>query len=252
MVLNAAGASSIGDLKLYFTMGQQVSVASLQPLAFAQFANLVNIGSLYGAPSGVGSVQIRSGSWEGLAADAKVTAVTDSGTLSGSLPVFRGDRSAAAGRSLVLTGVAQPADLFVQETSGAPATVRIESLTSTGAAAAAPRDVNLAALELLDLRDAVAAGAVTLIVTNAAESAGRIAAFARVRDVTSGDSWSVVDWSVLSGFRTSEAMRIPFADGRGPSSGRRRAVSHAVASGRATTDVALFNPGARRSTPPSA
>ena len=243
MVVNAAGVSSIGDLKLYFTIGSQTSVASLLPLAWAQFVNLVNVGSVYGVLDGVGSMQIRSGSWEGISADSKVSAVTDSGTFAGTIPVFRGDRSIAEGRSLVLAGVAQPADLFVQETAGAAAAARIEFLSATGAAAAAPRDENLDALGLLVLRDAVPAGAVTLIVTNTAGSAGRISAYARVKDADRGDSWSVVDWSVFNDFRTADAVCIPFVDGRGASSGKRRAVPHAAGSARATTDVALFNPG---------
>ena len=62
-LINGSGPSFISDLKLYFTGGSQTSVASLQPLGFAQSVNLTNIvGSVYGTTGTPGSAWVR-GPW---------------------------------------------------------------------------------------------------------------------------------------------------------------------------------------------
>jgi hypothetical protein len=99
---------------------------------------------------------------------------------------------------------------------------------------------------------------VTVVVTNIGGSSGRLAAYARVTDEASGDTWSVVDWSRFHRFALTDAVRVPFVDGGGtttppPVAGpRRRAVRHGSPSSlpqvapsqRSTTDLTLFNPGA--------
>jgi Leucine-rich repeat (LRR) protein len=237
-ILNSAAGSAINDLKLYFTSGASTNVASLLPLGASKGVSLVNIVNIYGATNTAGTLQIRSGSWQNLAADAKVTAVLPSGgTMSGTIPVFRGDRATPANQRIVLAGLTRPGDLVVQETSGSASHIRVDFLDANGNAAPAV-DRTLAAGSLLELRDVVPAGAITAIITNLSPST--IIAYARASD-PSGDIWSVVDWGALNHFNRTDAVRVPFVDGHGVSSGgKRRSANHSTKP-QPRTDVLLFN-----------
>lgn len=240
-LINATGAQSIDDLKVYFTGGAQTSVASLKPLPFAQSINLVNIlGSVYGA-QGSGAVQVRTTNAANLNAGAKVTMVTDEGTFSGTVPVFRGDRVSSPGETIYLTGLRQRGDLFVQETGGTAGRVAISFLNAAGNLVST-RGEDLGSYGLLELTDAIPANAVTASLTTTGST---ITAYARLYD-SSGDTWSVVDWSQFYDYARTETVRLPFADGRSASGfPRRRAARHSVsgeATAKHTTDVVLFNP----------
>ncbi|HJQ38439.1 MAG TPA: fibronectin type III domain-containing protein, partial [Thermoanaerobaculia bacterium] len=232
-ILNAATGAPIGDLKLYFTSGLATSIASLLPLAASQAASFVNVVNIFGATNAAGTVQVRSTKWQSLGADAKVTAVTPSGgTMSGNLPVFRGDRVT---QRVHLAGLTRPGDIVVQ--SGAsPITIDFYDANGT-AFAPVTRDVPPGGL--LELRDIVPAGAVSAIVTSASPT---MLAYARAND-PSGDLWSIVDWSAANRFNRTDAVRVPFINGAsGGGGGRRRAVGHATKPA-PRTDVVLFNPG---------
>ena len=237
-IVNATGAQSIDDLRLYFTGGAQTSIASLAPLPFAQSINLVNIlGTVYGA-QGSGTLQVRTTNAANIHAGAKVTAITDEGTYSGAVPVFRSDRSAEPGETIYLAGLTAGGDLFVQEAGGTNGRVDIAFLNAAGALLST-RGEDIGAYGLVELTGAVPADAVTAVVTSSGAS---IAAYARLHDA-SGDTWSVVDWSQLHDYPRTETVRIPFADGRGGSA-RRRGVRHlsSEATPRRATDLVLFNP----------
>jgi Leucine-rich repeat (LRR) protein len=238
-LINGGGPSLISDLKLYFTGGSQTSIASLQPLGFAQSVNLVNIvGSVYGT-TGNGTLQMRSASAGGISAGAKVTTVTSEGTYAGAIPVFRGDRSASPGQRIYLAGIQPGGDLIVQETGGNAGSVEISFLNATGGLFST-RTESIGAYRLVELSNAVPANAVTAIVTG---TGAVITAYARQRDAH-GDTWSVVDWSRFYGYARTDTVRVPFADGRGGTP-RRRATRHGLAvetTTRRTTDLVLFNP----------
>lgn len=238
-LINATGAQSIDDLRLYFTGGALTSVASLQPLPFAQSINLVNIlGSVYGA-QGSGALQVRTTNAANINAGAKVTAVTDEGTYTGAVPVFRGDRASAPGETIYLAGLSQRGDLFVQETGGTSGRVDIVFLNAAGNLLSV-RSEDIGSYGLVELANVVPVNAVTAILTS---SGSTITAYARLYDA-SGDTWSVVDWSHFYDYPRTETVRIPFADGRGGSA-RRRAARHSLsgeATVRHTTDLVLFNP----------
>jgi hypothetical protein len=151
---------------------------------------------------------------------------------------------------LYLTGLRKSpgahSDLYIQEVGGGAANARIEFLDANGAAVGQVRNESVTPYGMFEIADAAPATAVTAIITNLAGSSGRIAAYARVFDDTTGDSWSVVDWSRHQRFPLGDAVRIPFVDGSvtAPApGGKRRAVPHAVTP-RSTTDVTLFNPAA--------
>ena len=241
-VLNSAIGNAINDLKLYFTSGTATTVATLLPLGATQTASFTNIvGNIYNATNTVGTLHVRSADWEKIGADAKVTTILPAGTMSGGVPVFRGDRAVATGQRTYLPGLTRPGDLIVQETNGVATTVRIQFYDANGNAGPSV-DQAVAARGLLELRNTVPAGAVTAVVTNLGASSS-ILAYARANDA-SGDSWSVVDWSRFYDYARDEAVRVPFADGRPAGGGKRRAVTHAVAATapRPRTDVMLFNP----------
>jgi Leucine-rich repeat (LRR) protein len=247
-ILNASSGKAVADLRLYFTAAgaAETKVATLPSVAAATSVSLVSlVTNVYSAPDSVGTLQIRSADWRNVAVAAKLTNVKGEGTFSGDMPVFRSDRSASSGQPIYLTGVRKPSDIFVQETSGAAATVRVDFLDAAGAAVGTTTTQPVGALGLLELRDAVPIGAVTAVLTPGAS--GRLAAYARVADETSGDTWSVADWSRVNKFSLTESVRIAIADGVGGTGGggskRRRPVLHAAGPPRAATDITIFNPG---------
>ncbi len=240
-IINAAGASAINDLKLYFTSGPQTSIASLASLGFAQAVSLPNVvNSIYGNPSAIGTLQIRSGQAGSLATEAKVTAVVPGGTYSGSIPVFRGDRSIGTGASLYLTGLSSPGDLLVQETSGGSTNVHVELRDAAGALIGTS-DRALTGYALLELTNTIPANVTTAVIRNLGP--GLVTAYARLRDAN-GDTWSVVDWSRFYRYTLQDAVRIPFADGAHASGTKRRSVRPLAVAASPTTDVVLYNPGA--------
>lgn len=244
-LVNAFGGSAIGDVRLYFSSGAATNVASLQPLRSAQSVNLVNVAAnIYGVTNSVGTLQIRSTELASIASEAKVTAVTPAGTYSGSLPVFRGDRSIPPNERIYLAGVVAGGDVFVQETGGTDSRVAIEFLDASGNPAGNTRSENVAAYGLLELRGVIPANAATAIVTSGGP--GAITAYARLTDATTGDSWSVVDWGRFYRYSNADAVRIPFADGQaattGGGGGKRRSVRSEATGFRASTDLVVFNP----------
>jgi len=242
-VINAAGATAISDLKLYFTKGAQTTIASLQPLGFTQSINLVNlVNSVYGNTDSTGTLQIRSGKWSDLSSSAKVTAVSGAATYTGAIPIFRGDRSIGVGSRLYLTGLAAPGDVFVQDTGGGNASVHTEFRDASGNTVGA-RDDMLAPFGLLELSNAIPANAATAIIANVS-GGSTITAYARLRNA-SGDTWSIVDWSRFYGYVRGQSVRIPFADGAQPGGGgtKRRSVRTTATTPSSRTDVVIYNPG---------
>ncbi|HVR38389.1 MAG TPA: hypothetical protein VMU84_04785 [Thermoanaerobaculia bacterium] len=246
-IVNARSAVAISDLRLFFTPAgaTATSVASLTPIASSASVNLVNVvTNVYGESEGVGTLQLQSTDWESLAVQAKLTNVKPAGTFSGDVPVFRADRSVRTGEAISLAGVRRPADVYVQETLGSSASVRIEFFDANGNTLTTT-DRALGAFQLVELRDAAPAGTSSAIVRNLAGSGGRIVAYARMSDESSGDTWSVVDWSRYFRYATTEPVRIPFADGRVSSTSapsKRRAISPKATTIPPKTDIAIFNP----------
>lgn len=248
-VVNSSGARPLSDLRIFFTPAGNAggsSVATMQSIGSTQGVSLVNVvGNVYGAADTVGTLQLRSADAEEIAAFAKLVTTRASSVTLSDIPLFRSDRSAGASQAIYLAGVRAGADLFLQETSGSAATVRVDYLDAAGNPAGS-RTEPVPAFALVELRGAVPDSAVTSVVTTLAGSAGRIAAYARVTDPASGDSWSVVDWARVNGYSLAGAVRIPFTEEKVAGSGggaRRRAAPHADPS-RAATDATIFNPGA--------
>ncbi|MGZ4780037.1 MAG: hypothetical protein ACXV5L_12625, partial [Thermoanaerobaculia bacterium] len=248
-ILNAFGSRPVTDLRLYFANQTLTSLATLASVGTSQslsFANVVS--SVYGAPSPIGSLQVRSRSWEDLLVNARLLRLGDkNGTVTGDLPVFRSDRVAAAGQSLRLTGIRQSGamktTLYVQELTGTPSRAHVDFLDASGNKLGV-RDADLAGFAFTEMADVVPSGTVTALVTNSGTGGGLVA-YGRVSDQTSGDSWSVVDWKTYFNYMPGSPMLIPTVETTAATSpgspGRRRATSHATTSKTTSTEMTVFN-----------
>jgi Leucine-rich repeat (LRR) protein len=252
-LVNAFGAKTISDLRLYFTPAASVqsSVASIGAVAGNQSLSLVNVvTNVYSAATGVGSLQVRTAQWQKLVVTAKLLSLGGAGTYAGDIPVFRSDHSAAADGQINLPGLRQGGTvhsmIYLQETSGATAGAGAHiDFFDAGGTNVGQRDDSVGAFGVNEITDAVPQGAVTAVVTNRAGSAGRLTAYARMLDDASGESWSVVDWSRYYGFTQTEPARLPLvqSNAQAPPS-RWRGSRHATATTTATrsTELTLFNP----------
>jgi Leucine-rich repeat (LRR) protein len=243
VLTNTSSTKLLSDLKVYFTpssSGSSSTAASFNSIATAQSVNLVNIlPNIYGAQSGIGTLQVRSTNLQEVSGFAKLIGTRGGASFAGDVPLLRSDRSAKNGETVVLTGLTAGADIYIQETAGAQSGVTIEYIDAAGTTVGTPQAQTVAGLSSATLSAAVPATAITAIVTN--RGGGQIGAYARVLD-PSGDTYTVVDWGNVQNY-AGGALRVPFAEGStSTGGGRRRAVPHATTSSN-RTDIVMFNPG---------
>ena len=248
-IVNGGGSKPVSDVRLFYTSSAQNAVATLGAIGSSQSVSLANVVSnVYGAADQTGSIQVRSKDWQSLTVNATLLRlVNGAGTFAGELPVFRSDRALRANQKMYLTGVSQSssvhATLYLEDVAGTAQVIRFEFVDATGASISS-RDVQLPAFATTEVTD-VPANASTVMVTNTTTgAAGGVIAYARMSDDASGDTWSVVDWSLYYDFARNETMRLPVVQGGGTGGGKRRAVKQSdAASARQTTAVSLFNSG---------
>lgn len=219
-IVNAYGSSAISNVRVYYTpetsqlTPSRADLPPLSPNSLVSYGNIVR--SVFESESS-GTLQIRAagGAIESIAASARIFNIQGrNGTFGTAVPVFRSDRAATAGEEIVLTGVRKDAiirtNLFIQEMSGNTARFDIRFLDQHGAHIGSySGEVN--PFSLRRVLDQVPSGAVTAVITNARDSAGRIGAYATPVDSRSNDFWSVVDWSRHHGFERFEPMVVPVA-----------------------------------------
>ncbi|MGZ5493047.1 MAG: leucine-rich repeat domain-containing protein, partial [Thermoanaerobaculia bacterium] len=248
-IVNGGGSKPVSDVRLFYTSSAQSVVATLGAIGSSQSVSLANVVSnVYGAADQTGSIQVRSKDWQSLTVNATLLRlVSGAGTFAGELPVFRSDRALRANQKMYLAGISQSssvhATLYLEDAAGTAQVIRFEFVDATGASISS-RDVQLPAFATTEVTD-VPANASTVMVTNTtAAGATGVLAYARMSDDASGDTWSVVDWSLYYDFSRNESMRLPVVQGGGTGGGKRRAVKHSdAASARQTTAVSLFNSG---------
>ena len=268
-VTNAFGSETLRDLRVYYTSPSNASASaatfsSVAPSSSVSLSSVVR--TTFGADAQVGTLQLRTVDWDRILVNASLANIGRADrTLTTSLPVFRSDRSTRAGQKLYLTGLRrdenQRTDLYLQETSGNPASVGIEFIDAAGNSVGAPRpDDTLSPFALLELLDVLPGNAVSAVVTNRNASAGRVVAYARLTDLVSGDAWSLIDWNLFSDFTATEDVKIPLVRSTSGSTspGRRRAVRRTSSSGASVepfaetsstrTEVSILN----RNTTPAA
>lgn len=214
----ARGLQVVDAIRMYFTAGTGgaaaiIDVPALPAGASASFADFVKL--LFRREGEIGTVQIRSANPSAIAAAASVFNVSNpSGTYGTALPLIRSDVAIAAGEIATLSGLrsdsAAHTNLYVQETAGQQATVQLEFLDASGVPRATRTEV-IAPFGLLQLQRVAPEGAVAMVMTNVAGSAGRVVAFATPVDRLSGDTWTVADWRQLNGYAYDEPLVIPIA-----------------------------------------
>ena len=213
-----SGLQLVDAMKMYYTPAAGgaaaiVDVPALPSGSSASFADFVAL--LFRRDGEVGTLQIRTTSAADLAAAAAVFNVSNAaGTYGTALPLLRSDRSLIAGESLALAGLRADANahtnLYVQETSGNQASVQTEFYDASGVVQSSRTDT-VAPFGLLQLGQAVPAGAVSALVTNSGSSAGRVNAYATPVDRLSGDTWTMADWRLLNQYSYDEPVVIPIA-----------------------------------------
>ncbi|MGK2857163.1 MAG: leucine-rich repeat domain-containing protein [Thermoanaerobaculia bacterium] len=213
-IVNAYGASTIPDLKLFYTAigGTSTTVASLNAVGAGQSVGLADVvKSVFGEDAQIGTLQIRSTKAVNLSASANIfNASNPLGNYGTSIPVFRSDRAANSSRPIVLTGLRKDAsghtNFYVQETAGSSASVSLEFLNAAGNVVGG-RDVTVAPFGVATVVDPLVEGSVAVrVVTTSGDG---VVAYATPVDRASGDTWAVTDWSLLYGFNPAETVVIP-------------------------------------------
>lgn len=254
-ILNAYGASSIPDLKLYYTAlgASSTSVANLSALGTSQAISLADVvKSVFGGTAEVGTIQIRSTRARNLSISASIfNSSNPAGNYGTSIPALRSDRSIVAGQSAFLTGLRKDssghANFYVQETRGKAATVSLEFLGADGSIIGAT-SASVAPFALARLLDPLTLGtvAVRLSVTG---GEGAVAAYATPVDRVSGDTWAVADWALQYGYNQSESIVIPIAGAVRGANGTYFRTDVAITNRCATFVDTKDNPDLLRTTP---
>lgn len=217
-LLNRSKTAPIVDAKMFFSplsggSSLSASIGQLSANRAVGYADVVK--TIFGFDAANGSMQLRSRDALKLAVAANVfNSSNPKGTYGTVIPAFRSDRGVPAGDRLFLTGLRADSNshtnLYIQETAGLPATVRIDFL-DTGGAALGTRTETLGPFKLLQLGNAAPVGAVSAVMTNDVASQGRFLAYATPVDRSSGDTWAVGDWARLGAFSPAEPVVIPVA-----------------------------------------
>jgi hypothetical protein len=243
-VLNPLGSKTIDDVKFYYapltasaSAARTTSLPSVPGQTSISVADVVK--NVFNGTNEVGTLHLRSRDADKLSVAATVlSTTTTNGTFGNTVPVFRSDRTAGAGSSIVLTGLRKDAtthtNLYVQETAGSAAVVQIEFLAADGSTVGAARPADaIEGFRLLQLVNIVPANAVAAVITNNSTAGGRIVAYATPVDEVSGDTWAIADWSTTLGYTPSETVIIPVAG-----------TVHGANNTFYRTDVAITNRGA--------
>ena len=219
-ITNVFGVSALGDLSMYFSPSMDAPPASksapLAPVAPGLGVKLADVvTTVFGGDQVTGTLQIRTRDSDKIYAAANIINVSSPlGTYGTVIPVFRSDRSLAAGQSLFLTGMRKSAttrtNIFVQETAGGSASVTVRFYAASGAEISSLTEP-VTAFRMLRLLDRAPLATVLARVTNNPSSSGRIVAYATPVDQESGDFWSIADWSQLLGTNRAETVVIPVA-----------------------------------------
>jgi hypothetical protein len=239
-ISNLVATAPVSNLNLYYTglagtATKKSTIGSVPAELPTAFADIVK--TVFGESAQVGSLQVRTPTPDLVGISGNVfNSSNASGTYGTAIPVFRSDRSAAAGSRIHLTGLRKDAtnhtNLYVQETQGAAATVRVDYY-SAGGSVIGNRLVTLQPFGLAQINDALPEGAVSAVLSHESGSAGRIAAYATPVDRASGDTWAIADWGRQYAYTTTTTVVVPVA---GASRGANNTYFR--------TDLALMNRGA--------
>ncbi|MGZ4809450.1 MAG: hypothetical protein ACXV7D_09000, partial [Thermoanaerobaculia bacterium] len=198
LVLANRRSATVNDMKMYAaasgtSFSKLLNVPALTgdlPSTFAAIAK--NIFDINGPTA---AVEMRSAQAASVVINPTQVSTPGGKTSYGTaLPVLRSDSGAAASEKLFLPGVEKSSTtqtaLELQEMTGSSTTVKTEFLRADGGVISTRTDP-LSSFGFLEVADAVPTTASTVRITNT--GSGRIAAYARVSDSTTGDAWTVID-----------------------------------------------------------
>ena len=260
-VTNSFGTSALTDLRIFFRplSGSNSSVATpgtVAPSGSLVFSSVLD--SVFSSQAEVGSLLVRTKDSASLLVNAlrSENAVNSSRALE-TIPVFRSNRSLAAGGTVhfagTLSGGTHSTTLFVQEVGGAEVTSEVDAWDAAGNRLG--ERIVLGPIEPFGLlrHASFPAGTASLSLSTDDESAGQLVAWALVSDKATGQSWAVADWNQVYGMDEGESRRVPLVLSEGSSSRRQRPVRrpHRDPSLRLevsnhtpmTTTLTLFNSG---------
>ena len=231
-IINTGLPASLNDLKLYYvshSASQAAPIGQLPQNISVSFADVVK--SVFGHDGETGGVLLRSTNIDRLSVSAmRLNTSSPRGTYLSALPVFRSDRSMAAGNTVFLSGLKKEEGLHtnvcLQEAAGSAGSVKIDFLNAHGTPIGTRSDT-LPAFGFLEIADAAPAGAAAARITSLGPSQSRIVAYGLAIDETTGDSWSLVDWNSFYGAPADDPIVLPLAGGG--------------AGARVQTDLALVN-----------
>jgi hypothetical protein len=216
-LVNSLDGLSIGDLKMYYSSATASKAAPQSSVAAGASVNLSDVvTSFFGETDQVGTLHLRSSNTSSLGVSANVFNKSNlAGTYGTAIPAFRSDRSAKKGESLYITGLVQNetahTNLYVQEMSGAgSASVTIDFFNEAGAVVGTLTPQAASPFGLVQLQSLVPPGAVAARVSVTSDS-GSVAAFATPVDDSSGDTWSVADWSRQASLGGPDRKIVPVA-----------------------------------------
>jgi hypothetical protein len=245
-IVNRDLFTPLDGLDLYFNpasgsagmSSQKSTVTQVSASGSLVLADLVS--TVYGQDAQLGSLQIRSTNIDDVGVTATVFNKSNkAGTFGTTIPVFRSDRSAGPTEKIYLAGLTKTSsrhtNLFLQETSGATATITIRFLGASGSVLGTRTD-EVPPFGVIQLTDVASEGTVTAVAENTG-SGGRFAAFATPVDRLSGDTWAVSDWPQQLGYTRGEPVVVPVVG-----------AVHGALETFFRTDVAILSTGATAST----
>lgn len=220
-LLNAQQEQSVSDVKLYYTPASNGNATSAKTTALNAVPGQVSVAmadivkNIFNGTDEVGTMQVRSQSAAKLNVAATVsTANNPAGTFGNTIPVFRSDRAAQSGDTIMITGLRKDSstytNLFIQEVGGATASVKLDFWSVDGTAVGTGTQ-SVGAFQLLPLLDMVPSNAVAVVITNQSATVAKIAAYATAVDTVTNDTWTLADWGQQLGYAPNETIVIPVA-----------------------------------------
>lgn len=197
---NTDASTSLRDTRIYY-VSPSVSPHSSQvgqvlPLASITVTDLSSKNA-FGLDGQSGGMQVRGSNLDNAGAEARLLKTSLQGSYGNSLPIFRSDRGVAQGDSLFLAGLKKESgfhtNLYVQEVSGSPGSVKIDFLDARGQLLGQRAADALPSFGIIEILDAAPNGAAAVRISPLGSA--RIAAYGLAVDETTGDSWNLVDWT---------------------------------------------------------
>lgn len=230
---NLDEATDLDAVDLYYRPVEATQSPSKGTTGVIPLARSTTFGDAFGAlgiESGTGSMVLRSGGIEQLRVDAsQIAKKQEAGAVGRTpLPVFRSDRAAGIGESIVLSGLRTDppydTEVFIQEARGVSTSVSVtfrdDDGSLLGEKALGIEPFGLARLD--SATDPFPAGTASASIS--VETGGAAVGYAITANPGTGSSWITTDWRIVYGSPSSQPSYAPVAGNVGGTAERRRSV----------------------------